>query len=103
MLSLAALSDPTRQRIIELLARGSKSSGEIARQFPLTAPAISQHLRTLREAKLVRMRPVAQRRIYELDPRGIEELSTWLDEIRQFWSGKLAVLEEQLRKGQHDE
>jgi len=81
--TLFALSDPTRQRILELLSRGPKSSGEIARAFPFTQSAISQHLRTLREAKLVRVHVKAQHRIYELDARGLGELSSWIAEIRR--------------------
>lgn len=95
--SLAALADPTRRRIVETLARGALSSGEIASQFSVTAPAISQHLRTLREAKLVRVRPIAQRRIYELNPEGIDEMSDWLTDIRRFWATRLDALEAQIR------
>ncbi len=96
--SLAALADPTRRRIVETLAGGALSSGEIASRFAVTAPAISQHLRTLREAKLVRVRPVAQRRIYELDPEGIEAMSDWVANIRRFWAHKLDALEAQIRE-----
>jgi DNA-binding transcriptional ArsR family regulator len=98
MHSLAALSDPTRQRIVEMLARGPLSSGEIARRFDSSPPAISQHLKTLRSARLVRVRAEAQRRIYELDPSGIDEISSWVDEIRSFWAAKLDALQAQLRK-----
>lgn len=67
-LSLPALADPTRRRIIELLASGERASGEIAERFAISAPAVSQHLKTLKQAGLVRSRVEAQRRIYELDP-----------------------------------
>lgn len=97
MNALRALADPTRQHIVELLAHGPKSSGEIAREFPLTAPAISQHLRALKEAKLVRVRADAQRRIYELDAQGVRELSEWIGNLRRFWKRKLDALEEQLK------
>ena len=92
------LADPTRQRIVEMLATGSMSSGDIARRFNVSAPAISQHLRTLRDAKLVRVRAQAQRRFYELDPEGVGELANWIARIRSFWSEKLDALEEELRK-----
>lgn len=92
------LADPTRQRIVEMLATGSMSSGEIARRFDVSAPAISQHLRTLRDAKLVRVRAQAQKRFYELDPEGVDELASWIARIRGFWSEKLDALEEELRK-----
>jgi DNA-binding transcriptional ArsR family regulator len=82
MQTLSVLADPTRQRIVEMLAKGALSSGEIARRFDVTAPAISQHLKTLREAKLVRVRAQAQKRFYELDPQGVGELAEWIDRIR---------------------
>jgi DNA-binding transcriptional ArsR family regulator len=80
--TLSVLADPTRRRIVEMLARGALSSGEIARRFDVSAPAISQHLKTLREAKLVRVRAQAQKRFYELDPQGVGELAEWIDRIR---------------------
>lgn len=98
MQSLSALADPTRQRIIEMLAAGAMSSGDIARRFSVTAPAISQHLRALRDARLVRVRAEAQKRIYELDPAGVGELDAWIRRIRSFWSDKLDALEQELRK-----
>jgi DNA-binding transcriptional ArsR family regulator len=81
-----------------MLATGSMSSGDIARRFDVSAPAISQHLRTLRDAKLVRVRAQAQKRFYELDPEGVGELASWIARIRGFWSEKLDALEEELRK-----
>jgi len=98
MLSLTALADPTRQRIVELLAAGAMSSGDIARHFSITAPAVSQHLKTLRDARLVRVRAEAQKRIYELDPEGMDELTAWITRVRSFWSTKLDALEQELRK-----
>jgi DNA-binding transcriptional ArsR family regulator len=98
--SLSALADPTRRRIVESLAGGPLSSGDIARRFAVTAPAISQHLKTLRNARLVRVRAEAQRRIYELDAAGFEEMSDWLTRIRHFWSRRLDALEAQLTKEQ---
>ena len=98
--SLAALADPTRRRIVETLSRGALSSGDIASRFSISAPAISQHLKTLRLAKLVRVRAQAQRRIYELDPEGVDEMSAWIAQIRRFWSSRLDALETQLRTEQ---
>jgi DNA-binding transcriptional ArsR family regulator len=98
MRTLNVLADPTRQRIVEMLATGSMSSGDIARRFDVSAPAISQHLRTLRDARLVRVRAQAQKRFYELDPEGVGELADWIARIRSFWSEKLDALEEELRK-----
>ncbi len=85
MQTFAALADPTRRRIVEILASGPLSAGDIAAHFTLSAPAISQHLKALRKARLVRVRPLAQQRIYELDPAGIGELAEWLQSIRAFW------------------
>ena len=93
MQTLKALADPTRQRIVEMLAGGALCAGEIASQFDVSAPAISQHLKALREANLVRVRRDAQRRIYELNPRGVRELAAWVDRLRRFWSHKLDALE----------
>jgi DNA-binding transcriptional ArsR family regulator len=98
MQGLTALADPTRQRIVEMLAAGALSSGDIARRFEISAPAISQHLKTLREARLVRVRAQAQKRFYELDPEGITALADWVARIRGFWSEKLDALEEKLLK-----
>ncbi len=95
---LAALGDPTRRRIVEALSRGALSSGEIASRFRVSPPAISQHLKTLREARLVRVRAQAQRRIYELDPAGLDEVAAWVEDIRSFWAARLGALEAQLCK-----
>jgi DNA-binding transcriptional ArsR family regulator len=86
MQALSVLADPTRQRIVEMLATGAMSSGDIASRFDVTAPAISQHLKALREARLVRVRAQAQKRFYELDPQGVGELTDWINRIRSFWS-----------------
>ena len=86
MLPFAALSDPTRQRIVEMLASREYPAGEIARRFDMTPPAVSQHLRVLREAGVVRMRREAQRRMYSLEPQGFAELDAWLARFRRAWS-----------------
>jgi DNA-binding transcriptional ArsR family regulator len=96
MHSLAALADPTRRRIVEILAQGQLRAGDIAKRFDMSAPAVSQHLNTLKRAHLVRARVEAQRRIYELDPAGFTELEQWLGGIKQFWHGRLDALERQL-------
>ena len=82
MLAFAALADPTRRRIVEMLAARELPAGEIARRFDMTAPAVSQHLRLLREAGLIAVRREAQRRIYALDPNGLTELDAWLSRFR---------------------
>jgi DNA-binding transcriptional ArsR family regulator len=86
MQAFAALGDPTRQRIVEMLAVRELSSGEISRRFDMTAPAVSQHLKLLREAGLIQVRRDAQRRIYALDPTGLAELDAWLARFRRHWS-----------------
>lgn len=98
MQALDVLSDPRRRKILEMLSRGPMSSGEIARAFEVTPPAVSQHLGVLREAALVRVQVAAQKRIYELDLRGIDEVSEWIAKLRHFWSHKLDALESQIRK-----
>ena len=89
MEAFAALGDPTRRRIVELLADREYPAGELARKFDMTPPAVSQHLRTLRDAGLVRVRVDAQRRIYALDPNGLAEIDAWLGRYRRFWSDAL--------------
>ena len=98
MNSLTALSDPTRQRIVQMLAAGALCSGDIASRFDLSPPAVSQHLKTLRTAKLVRVRAQAQKRFYELNPEGVAELSEWVDRIRAFWNPKLDALEAAIKR-----
>ena len=98
MQGLTALSDPTRQRIVEILASGPLCAGDIAERFAITAPAISQHLKTLREAKLVRVTPQAQKRVYELNPEGVLALAEWVERLRRFWAVKLDALETELKK-----
>jgi DNA-binding transcriptional ArsR family regulator len=99
MSALQALADPTRQRIVEMLAAGALSSGEIAGRFELSPPAISQHLKTLKTAKLVTVRTDRQKRIYSLDPEGIGEVSDWVARITAFWNPKLDALEAALKRG----
>jgi len=98
MTALQALSDPTRQRIVEMLAAGALSSGEIAGRFALSPPAISQHLKTLKQARLVSVKVDRQKRIYSLDPEGVEEVSQWVARIRAFWNPRLDALEAALKK-----
>lgn len=94
----AALADPKRRNIVELLGAGERTAGEIGRHFPVSAPAVSQHLKVLREARLVRVRADGQRRIYSLDPDGFSEMEGWFRKMRTFWSRRLDCLEQELRK-----
>jgi DNA-binding transcriptional ArsR family regulator len=93
-----ALAEPTRRRIVELLADGERSAGEIVAEFDVSAPAISQHLRVLRDARIVRVRADGQRRIYDLDPAGLSEIDGWLERVRRFWGTRLDALERELAK-----
>lgn len=93
---LAALADDTRLTIVELLAREEQCVGELVEHFCITQPAISQHLKVLREAGLVSVRAEAQRRYYRLNPSPLRELDDWLGQFRQFWSGHLDALERHL-------
>ncbi len=77
---------------------GALSSGDIASRFALSPPAVSQHLKTLREARLVTVRADKQRRIYQLNPEGVDELADWVAHIRAFWNPRLDALEEALKK-----
>jgi DNA-binding transcriptional ArsR family regulator len=85
--ALAALSDPTRRVIFERLADGPRSVGDLARDLPISRPAVSQHLKVLKGAGLVADRPAGNRRIYQLDPDGLADLRTYLD---HFWNRALA-------------
>jgi DNA-binding transcriptional ArsR family regulator len=98
MEALAALADPTRRRIVEMLAEGELSAGEVSAAFPVSRPAISQHLRVLRDHGLVTVRPQAQRRIYALRPEPLAELDSWLERYRPFWEQRLDALETALRR-----
>ena len=86
MLSLSALADPTRRRIVELLAEEEYTAGEIVEEFDMSAPAISQHLKILRDANLVKVRVEGQRRVHSLNPAGFAELDDWLHRTKRAWS-----------------
>src|SRR5437773_3670553 len=88
--ALAALADPTRRRVFERLRSGPKAVGAIARGMPVSRPAVSQHLKALKEAGLVADRPEGTRRVYVIDPHGLGALRKWLD---QFWDEALAAFQ----------
>jgi DNA-binding transcriptional ArsR family regulator len=94
--TFTALADPTRRQIIESLAVGESSFGELADKFEMSRPAVSQHLKVLREAGLVTARADAQRRIYRLNDDGLAEVEAWLGKVRNFWSERLDQLEQLL-------
>jgi DNA-binding transcriptional ArsR family regulator len=94
--AFAALADPTRRRMIELLRGAELSAGDIERGVQISQPSASKHLKALREAGLVRMRKDAQRRLYRLDPAPLAALDAWLEPYRAFWSDRLDALERHL-------
>ena len=94
--TFTALADPTRRKIIESLAAGEASFGELAVNFEMSRPAVSQHLKVLREAGIVTSRAEAQRRIYRLNDEGLDELEAWLLRVREYWSQRLDRLEQVL-------
>lgn len=85
----AAIADPTRRRVLELVRDRELAAGEIASAFEISRPAVSRHLRVLREAGLVNERRDGRRRLYRTDPTPLGELSAWLD---AYWSSRLAAL-----------
>ena len=89
--ALAALADPTRREVFETLRRGPRSVGELATRLPVSRPAVSQHLKVLKEAGLVTDRAEGTRRVYQIDPQGLGPLRQWLD---QFWTDALKAFAE---------
>lgn len=100
--TFTALSDPTRRRIIESLALGESSFGELADKFEMSRPAVSQHLKVLRDAGIVSSRADAQRRIYRLSDTSLDEVEAWLNKVREFWSQRLDRLEALLAEKETD-
>jgi DNA-binding transcriptional ArsR family regulator len=86
--ALAALADPTRLRVFERLRDGPRSVSAIARGLPVSRPAVSQHLKVLKDAGLVTDTPKGNARIYSIDPKGLAQLRRWID---QFWDDELAA------------
>src|SRR5919107_168359 len=97
--ALAALADPTRRALVALLADGELAAGELAERFPVSRPAISRHLRVLREAGLVRSRSDGKRRLYALDPRPLREIDAWLARYRDLWAQRLDALDTEIARG----
>ncbi len=89
MNAAAAIADPIRRRVLELVRDAEVPAGEIAAHFPVSRPAVSRHLRVLREAGLVQERRVGRERLYRADPEPLAELRAWLD---GYWAGRLDAL-----------
>ncbi len=92
----SALADPTRRQIVEALALGDTGFGELADAFDMSRPAVSQHLKVLKEAGIVTARADAQRRIYRLEPDALVQVDAWLGRVRAFWNPRLDALERAL-------
>ncbi|MGC5053292.1 ArsR/SmtB family transcription factor [Micromonospora sp. DT48] len=97
------LGDPVRRRIIELLADGEMSAGEVGaivqREFGISQPGVSQHLRVLRENGFTTVRPQGTRRLYAVDPAPLQELDHWLERYRSFWNQRLDALSTEIARG----
>ena len=93
--AFAALADPTRREVLERLSAGPKAVGEIAEGMPVSRPAVSQHLKVLKEAGLVSDRQDGARRIYAIDPQGLGAMRAWLD---QFWDRALAAFQAEVER-----
>ena len=103
MHALDILGDPVRRRILELLAGGELSAGEIGdviqREFGISQPAVSQHLRVLRESGFASVRADGVRRLYAVDPAPLEAADAWFDPFRRFWQPHLDALGTELARG----
>lgn len=96
-----ALADPTRRRIVEALALGETGFGELAEAFDMSRPAVSQHLKVLKDAGVVTARAEAQRRIYRLEPTALDGIDDWLERVRAYWNPRLDALERRLKDERH--
>jgi DNA-binding transcriptional ArsR family regulator len=95
-----AIAEPNRRQILEFLATGEQAAGDIVDSLPqLTQPAVSRHLRLLRESGLVSVRADAQRRLYKLEPAGLTVVEAWLTRYGSFWGDRLNRLEATLQEG----
>ena len=97
------LGDPVRRRLLELLAEGERSSGAmtaiVQAEFGLTQPAVSQHLKVLRDSGFAKVRVEGARRIYAVQPEPMREVDAWLDRFRSFWAPKLEALATEVARG----
>ena len=100
------LGDPVRRRILELLADGEMTSGAICaavqQEFGISQPAVSQHLRVLRDGGLATVRPEGTRRLYAVNSVPLQELDAWLDRFRRFWAPHLEALATELARGRRE-
>ena len=97
------LAEPNRRRILDLLRDGERPVGELVDRLSMSQPAVSKHLRVLRDSGLVDVRVDAQRRLYRLRPEPLREIDTWIEPYRQLWEGRLDRLERHLQDMQKTE
>jgi DNA-binding transcriptional ArsR family regulator len=106
MHALDILGDPVRRRILELLVSGEQTSGAVGdivnREFGISQPAVSQHLKVLRETGFATVRVDGQRRLYTIDSRPLQEAMQWLDQFRAFWQHKFDALETEVARGKRE-
>ena len=88
----SAIADPTRRAILDALRGGERSAGDIASLFPVSRPAVSRHIRLLREAGLVRERAESRSRLYSLDPAPLRDVERWIEQCKVFWASRLHSL-----------
>jgi DNA-binding transcriptional ArsR family regulator len=100
------LGDPVRRRILELLAAGECSSGQvcatIGQEFGISQPGVSQHLRVLRDAEFATVRPEGTRRLYAISPGPLRDVDAWLDPFRRFWAPRLEALATEVTRGNRE-
>ncbi len=93
------LAEPHRRKVVELLAhRGKLTASEISEQFDVTPQAVSQHLKVLREANVIRMERRAQRRLYSFDPRSMNQVQAWVADLTKLWRRRLDRLDQALKE-----
>ncbi|MGH3431176.1 MAG: metalloregulator ArsR/SmtB family transcription factor [Mycobacteriales bacterium] len=92
MQTFTALADPVRAEIVQLLAGADLTAGEIAARFPISRPAVSRHLSVLLRSRIVSVRGEAQRRIYRLEPSGLDDVDHWVAGLRRTWNARLDAL-----------
>ena len=100
--ALRALADESRRTLLETLADGPATAGELAALLPIARPGVSRHLRVLREAGLVEVRQQAQRRVYSLRPEPLAEVDEWLGRYRALWEQRLDALHTEIARGKRE-
>jgi len=98
--AFSALADPTRRQVFERLGQGPRAVGELAEGLPVSRPAVSQHLKVLKEAGLVTDRPDGARRVYQIDPDGLGQLRAWID---RFWDTALDAFKAEVERDEDEE